>query len=89
MIGGRPASRSADYHINETEEWFYQVRGRMTLKVVDETTRSTERRRLLPDPAAEGGHAQEEEKLEAYDVQGGVFRDVEIGEGEMFLLPGQ
>ena len=30
-----------------------------------------------------------DEGLEAFDVQGGVFQDIEIGEGEMFLLPGE
>lgn len=64
-----------DYHVNETEEWFFQVKGGMTLKVLDNTTCSTERH-TTP------------EVMEAYKVEGGEFKDIEIGEGEMFLLPG-
>lgn len=61
--------------MNETEEWFYQVKGAMTLKVIENSTCSTERITV-----ADG--------LQAYDVTGGEFKDIEIGEGEMFLLPG-
>lgn len=48
----------------------------MLLKIVDNTTFEPERK-----PTDAG--------LMAFGVTGGTFKDVVIGEGEMFLLPGE
>jgi 3-hydroxyanthranilate 3,4-dioxygenase len=53
VVGGPNARK--DYHIDPSEEFFYQVEGTMTLKIVED----------------------------------GEFRDVEIGPGEIFLLPSE
>lgn len=52
MIVGGPNARK-DYHFNESEEWFYQIQGDITVRIQEE----------------------------------GKPVDVEIKEGEMFLLP--
>lgn len=46
----------------------------MTLKVVDDVKR--------------GERVKTKEGLDAVSVEGGEFREITIGEGEMFLLPG-
>ncbi|GJN90283.1 hypothetical protein Rhopal_003291-T1 [Rhodotorula paludigena] len=72
MVVGGPNSRN-DYHLNETEEWFYQYKGHMTLKVIDN--------------AKVGERVKTKDGLDAISVEGGEFREITIGEGEMFLLP--
>lgn len=52
MVVGGPNGRK-DYHYNETPEFFYQLEGDITVKIIDD----------------------------------GEFRDVNIKEGEIFLLP--
>lgn len=52
MVVGGPNARK-DYHYNEGEEFFYQIEGDITLKIIDD----------------------------------GTPRDVQIREGEIFLLP--
>lgn len=52
MVVGGPNSRT-DYHYNETPEFFYQIEGDITLKIMDN----------------------------------GSPRDIEIKEGEIFVLP--
>lgn len=52
MIVGGPNVRK-DYHVDESEEFFYQIEGDITLKIVED----------------------------------GEFREVEIKEGDVFLLP--
>jgi len=53
MVVGGPNHRT-DYHYNSTPEFFYQLEGNLTLKVLDD----------------------------------GAFKDIPVGPGEIFLLPG-
>jgi 3-hydroxyanthranilate 3,4-dioxygenase len=52
MVVGGPNARK-DYHVDDSEEFFYQVEGDITLKIVED----------------------------------GEFRDVQIKQGDVFLLP--
>ncbi len=54
MVVGGPNSRK-DYHYNETPEFFYQIEGDITVKIIDN----------------------------------GTQRDINIKQGEVFLLPGK
>lgn len=53
MAVGGPNSRT-DFHVNQSEEFFYQVEGHITLKIINDK---------------------------------GLFEDVSIREGDIFLLP--
>lgn len=53
MVVGGPNKRQ-DYHVNVSDEFFYQIEGDMNLKVIDN----------------------------------GIFKDIPIRQGEIFLLPG-
>ncbi|KAL9079869.1 MAG: hypothetical protein Q9157_001271 [Trypethelium eluteriae] len=60
-----------DYHINTTPEWFYQYQGSMLLKTVD----------MSVSPSTF-------ESAEALKPStGGIFKDIHIHEGDIFLLP--
>tara|TARA_R110002072_G_scaffold288917_2_gene455640 strand:- start:20820 stop:21338 length:519 start_codon:yes stop_codon:yes gene_type:complete len=53
MVVGGPNART-DFHVNQTDEFFYQLEGNITLKIIN---------------------------------QSGNFEDVNINEGEVFMLP--
>jgi len=63
MLVGGPNARS-DFHINVTPEFFYQVKGGMVLRVMEQLA--------MPD---DKGRTERQ-------------KDIRIGEGELYLLPG-
>lgn len=79
VVGG-PNERT-DYHVNQTPEWFYQLEGHMTLKVVDscaedDTDNDNDNSINNNNNASDHGHSRRS-----------VFRDITINQGDIFLLP--